>query len=192
MDAKRRQHVVLAALMAVLAVVLWWNTGERAEPAATKSRSAATAATDDNASARVEVPVVAMNLLTAGRSEPVDTGRDPFRFGSRRTTEETGGAPAGGGPAAGRGPARPMPPPAVDSGPPVPPPPPPIPLKFIGVVERPGNVRIAVLSDAQGVYHGREGDVIEGRYKIVRIGADTVEMMYVDGRGRQQIRLSGA
>jgi Tfp pilus assembly protein PilP len=74
-----------------------------------------------------------------------------------------------------------------------PPPPPPIPLKFIGIVQKQGeSTRIAVLSDGRGVYHGREGDVIEGRYRIVRIGNDSVEMVYLDGRGRQVIRLSGA
>ncbi len=190
MDAKRRQHVVLGALSVVLAAVLWWQLGRGEAPSARRAQTTAGAAAAENA-ARVDVPAVSLALLTADRSEPVDTGRDPFRFGSRRAAEVPEGASPAMAGAAGRGTARPAPPPA-DAGPPVPPPPPPIPLKFIGVVERPGNVRIAVLSDAQGVYHGREGDVIEGRYRIVRIGADTVELMYVDGRGRQQIRLSGA
>lgn len=191
MDAKRRQYVVLGTLIVVLAAVLWWRLGPREATAVRQARTTAGAGAAEN-SARVEVPAVALGLLTAERSEPVDTGRDPFRFGSRRVADDSeGAAPAMTG-VAGRGVARPAPVPPAETGPPVPPPPPPIPLKFIGVVERPGSVRIAVLSDAQGVYHGREGDVIEGRYRIVRIGADTVELMYVDGRGRQQIRLSGA
>lgn len=191
MDAKRRQYVVLGALLVALVAVVWWQVGGRTSPATAATRSVTTTAAD-TAATRVDVPAVSLPLLTAARSEPADTGRDPFRFGSRRVAEESGDPSTGRVTAGGRGTARPTPPPVVDIGPPVPPPPPPIPLKFIGVVERPGNVRIAVLSDTQGVYHGREGDVIEGRYKIVRIGADTVELMYVDGRGRQQIRLSGA
>ena len=78
-------------------------------------------------------------------------------------------------------------------GPPPPPSLPPIPLKFIGVVgpsDQPQ--KIAVLSDGRGVYYGREGEAIEGRYRIVRIGADSIEMSYLDGRGRQTIRLSGS
>jgi hypothetical protein len=66
-------------------------------------------------------------------------------------------------------------------------------MKFIGVVEAVSPAqRIAVLSDARGVYEGREGDVIEGRYRIVRIGQESIEMAYLDGRGRQTIRLSGS
>jgi hypothetical protein len=69
---------------------------------------------------------------------------------------------------------------------------PPIPFKFIGILEVPGQSRrMAILSDPRGVYHGREGDIIEGRYRILKIGTESVEMAEVDGRGRQTIRLSG-
>ena len=50
----------------------------------------------------------------------------------------------------------------------------------------------SILSDGRGIYQGREGDIIEGRYRIVRIGLESVEMTYLDGRGRQTIRLSGS
>jgi len=74
-----------------------------------------------------------------------------------------------------------------------PPPPPPIPYKFIGLVESGPAKRIAVLSDGRSLpVYGREGDIIEGRYKIVRIGAESIEMEHIDGRGRQTIRLSGS
>jgi hypothetical protein len=77
--------------------------------------------------------------------------------------------------------------------PPPPQGPPPIPLRFIGLVDAPGQTaRLAVLSDGRNVFHGREGDIIDGRYRIVRIGVESIEMSYVDGRGRQTIRLSGA
>ena len=78
----------------------------------------------------------------------------------------------------------------MPAGPPPPPSVPPIALKFIGIVEATEHSQtIAVLSDGRGVYHGREGDIIEGRYRILRIGAESIEMAYVDGRGRQTIRL---
>ena len=74
-----------------------------------------------------------------------------------------------------------------------PPPPPPIALKFIGTVEQaPSRLKLAVLSDGRNVFYGKEGEVIEGRYRIVRIGAESIEMVYVDGRGRQTLRLSGS
>ena len=79
------------------------------------------------------------------------------------------------------------------SGPVEPPPPPRIPLKYIGDMTDPKNAgkRIAILSDSLGTYHGREGDVVEGRYRIVKIGVESIELAYLDGRGRQTIRQTG-
>lgn len=70
--------------------------------------------------------------------------------------------------------------------------PPPIPLRFIGIVEASERgTKVAVLSDGRDVFYGREGDVIDGRYRIVRIGVESIELEYLDGRGRQTIRLTG-
>jgi len=83
--------------------------------------------------------------------------------------------------------------PAVVPPPPAgPPPPPPIALKYIGMVERENGVKWAILSDGKSApQHGKEGDVIDGRYRIVKIGLESVELTYVDGRGRQTVRLTG-
>jgi hypothetical protein len=135
--------------------------------------------------------VVELARLEATRSEPVDSGRDPFRFGSgSRRASTSDGTSSGFAPASRlRDPQAEI----VPAEPPGPPPPPPITLKFIGIVRKTGqDAPIAVLSDARGIYHGREGDLIEGRYRIVRIGNETIEMTYADGRGRQLIRLSGS
>ena len=52
--------------------------------------------------------------------------------------------------------------------------------------------RIAILSDGRGnVFYGKEGDIIEGRYRVLKIGPDTAELSFLDGRGRQTLRLSG-
>jgi hypothetical protein len=48
-----------------------------------------------------------------------------------------------------------------------------------------------VLSDGKATMHGRDGDIIDGRYRIVKIGVESIEVTYVDGRGRQVIRLTG-
>jgi hypothetical protein len=49
-----------------------------------------------------------------------------------------------------------------------------------------------VLSDGKVVVHGKEGAEIEGRYRIVKIGEESLQIEHVDGRGRQTIRLSGS
>ena len=110
--------------------------------------------------------------------------RNPFRFERARTP----GAPTG--PSRTR---RIVAAPPQPVGPPPDPPPPPIPLRYIGFVEpKDGLGRIAVLSDGRGtVIDGKEGDVIEGRYRLLRVGNDSADLVYLDGRGRQTIRLSG-
>lgn len=135
--------------------------------------------------AREDVPVVDVKIeqLEDRRAELTDAERNPFRFETR--TAPT--APSRGGAA----PARDVPvPPSAPAGPP---PPPPISLRFIGLVEAPTQAgRVAIMSDGRGnVFYGKEGDIIEGRYKVIRIGADAAELSYLDGRGRQTIRLSG-
>jgi hypothetical protein len=69
--------------------------------------------------------------------------------------------------------------------------PPPIPLKFLGIVTRGNGVRWAVLSDGKRQVYGRETDIIDGQYRIVSIGTESIELSYADGRGRQTVRLSG-
>jgi hypothetical protein len=81
--------------------------------------------------------------------------------------------------------------PPVPAGPPPPPPIPPITLKFIGVISSDSIGKIAGLSDGKFVYRGREGQTIEGRYRIVKIGEESIQIEYINGTGRQTIRLSG-
>jgi hypothetical protein len=79
----------------------------------------------------------------------------------------------------------------VNTGPPPPPPLPPIPLKFIGTMEQ-GNRKVAIFSDGRGLpLYGKEGELVLGQYRIVRIGVESVVMEYADGRGRQTIPMRG-
>jgi hypothetical protein len=129
------------------------------------------------------VEEVALSKLEAPWPEPVSGHRNPFTM------------QADPPPQAARAETSLPPPTAVvtqPTGPPPPPPLPPITLKFIGVLSGPTQVgRIAALSDGKFVYHGREGQIIEGRYRIVRIGEESIQVEYADGRGRQTIRLTG-
>jgi hypothetical protein len=73
----------------------------------------------------------------------------------------------------------------------MPPPPPvipPIPLKFMGTVEK-GNLKLAALTDCKGsTFYGKDGDPIDGRYRLVKIQTESVVMQYMNGTGT---RLSG-
>lgn len=88
----------------------------------------------------------------------------------------------------GSGRAAAAPPPAEL--PALPPPPPPIPLRFVGLAET-AMGKVASLSDGKFVYNAREGDVIEGRWRVVKIGTESLVIERVDGTGRQTLRGPG-
>lgn len=133
------------------------------------------------------LPVVSLGDLNTEKVEPTGGPRNPFRFqaagagpGARpgggtvpSARSIAGGAPQAVPVSAGAGPLS-------------------IQLKFIGTLDADSLGRVAVLSDGEFVYHGRAGDVIEGRYRIVRIGVESIELETVDGTRRQTIRLTGS
>jgi len=186
----RRQIVLLAALVAVLAGVLgwqFWPSAEMADPAAGARRApAGRPGATAPAGTEMQPPEVRLSALDQSPPSPNAGLRNPFRFRADPAQEaaEGGGRPA-------TGPVVPLP---VEPGPPPgPPPPPPIPYKFVGTLSSPSTGgRVAVLSDGKFVYYGREGDIIEGRYRLVKIGEESLQIEYADGRGRQTLRMSGS
>ena len=125
----------------------------------------------------LQPPVVALPPL----------GRDPFQF------RAVAAASSGTRTAGLAGPAISAPSVQLAPLPTGPPPLPLIPLRHIGVIDAPHEPgRVAMLSDGRGgLMQGREGDIIEGRYRVLKVGLDTLEIAYADGRGRQTLRLSG-
>lgn len=184
MTFTRRQRLLLGVLIvAGGAAFLMWMFGG---PSTGTSSAASSPAGRGATGARGDAPVtdVKLDLLQREHGPLRGPDRNPFRFERR----EVAGAPA----RTGR-PVRQVALPPQPEGPLPPPPPPPIPLRFIGFLQpRDGAARVAVLSDGRGnVVDGKEGDVIEGRYRLLRIGNDSADLIYLDGRGRQTIRLSG-
>lgn len=202
MDRKTRsQATLLAVLLLVLAGVVVFRVVPALAPApaapssTTAAAPVAPPATSSPAAPRrrgeaapvdISQTAVRLDALSDEPPGPIPPERNPFRFGQGRAAAPTGGA-------------RPVrvvdtppafvPPPPVPTGPP---PPPPIPYKFIGLVSAAPTGKVAVLSDGKGVYHGREGEIVEGQYRIVQIGEESVQIEYADGRGRQTIRLTGS
>lgn len=178
----RRGLLMGGGLLAVLVIGMWALWPATPPPAATAPARAAQGATQGAAAEPEPVAPVKLEALAAERAVPGDTSRNPFRYQQRAV------AP----PPRSAAPPEPVtsepPKPVAPSGPP---PPPPITLKFIGILERANGVKWAVLSDGKVVMHGRDGDIIDGRYRIVKIGTESIELTHVDGRGRQVIRLTG-
>ena len=76
------------------------------------------------------------------------------------------------------------------SGPPPLPPPPPINLKFYGFASKPGEPKKIFLSEGEDIFVASEGDIIDRRYKIVRISPTSVEVEDVLNNNRQSIPLT--
>jgi hypothetical protein len=180
-EKSRKQLTVLGVLVTVLVVVMFVMS-RREGPAGGAARPSNQPGRGTAQTATLSVADVNLEALKAEHGDLEAPERNPFVFRPKPPPPP---------------PPRPAAPPQpVEVAPPVPsgpPPPPPIPLKFIGVMEIPGqNAKYAVLSDGRGgTYHAREGQTVLGQYKLIKIGAESAEMSYVDGRGRQTLRLSG-
>jgi len=199
METERRRQILLGALAVVLALVVyraWPRTSAAPGPASNQRRAAAPAAagtTGTNAHAQrtnppggQTAPDVHLEALEAEHPKPGAADRNLFRFKPKAPPppppQPPMTRPVETAPAA----------PEIPTGPPPPPPPPPITVKLIGVLDRADKTKVAVLSDGLGQPQiGKEGEVVFGRYRILKIGVESIEMAYLDGRGRQTIRLSG-
>jgi hypothetical protein len=178
-DRPRRQFIVLGVLLVALAGLIVYNLdgSQQAAAPATTSNAPRPQRGRQAPATTAEALDLRIESLSQAKPAPEESDRNPFRF-------------------------RPPPPPpapkslpqveapVVDPNPPEAPPPP-IPLKFIGVFEAARVGKVAALKDERGVYHAREGEIIVGQYRVVRIDVESIVLEYADGRGRQTIRLSG-
>ena len=178
---QRKQIATLAVLLIIAAAVLYYQFGGgvTAEVASPASNTA-------GATQGAPIPQGALpEPLKLASLEPVpeDTGgaRNPFGFGV---------PPRPPAPPAPPTPPRPAPtPPPQPTGPP---PRPQIPVKFLGVAEDPSRPGKLVSLSINGiVILAREGDVVDGRYRLLKIGAESIVMSYLDGQGQQTIRQTG-
>ena len=186
MHPKRQREIALAIAAILLIAVAVWTVRRSTAPPAAAAPGGATASSTQPQS-KHPIAEIDLEALEAKRSEPEESDRNPFRFKPKpapppsaavvRQQQQQQAAAAA----------------QAAAGPSEPPPPPRIPLKYIGEMSDPTKTghRVAILSDARGVYYGREGDIVEGRYRIVKIGVESIELAYLDGRGRQTIRQTG-
>jgi len=195
---QRRRLFVLLGLLAIASVVLYyqWTGSETAAPAVTTARptgpvdrimNETTAAKPGQKpapgaplpGAQVPEPLKLAQLENKVPDEP-NAERNLFRFGQPPPPPPP--------------PPRPVvvAPPPVDPGPPPPPPIPPILLKYSGYIKDPDGRERAFLVDKSGVsFQAVAGDVVDGKYKLYRVSATSVEMSWLNGTGRSKIQLTG-
>lgn len=99
-------------------------------------------------------------------------------------------------------PPPPPPPPKVDQpiiapGPPPPPPyPPPIDLQLKGITKQSADTpSVAYFKDPKApadsrTLSGSEGQIMDGKYKLLKVGTESVIVSYVDGSGQKTILIS--
>jgi hypothetical protein len=181
MAPNRRKLILLGGLLAVLAPTLYYTTLPRTAGSTASASNQRATRQARNEKAPSMAPDVNLEALAAARPKPRDGHRNLFRFRPPPPPPPP--------------PPRPAPPPVltpVVTGPPPPQPIPPIPLRLVMTFTQGSGPRIATLSDSYGrQMSGKEGDTIEGRYRILRVTESSVEMVYLDGRGRQTLRAGG-
>ena len=188
-SARPRPWLLVAlGLAVVLALFSWLAPGKSAAraPAASNPRTARARSVETLDPADLDVRLEALKQPRPGTES---SDRNPFRF----YVPPPPPPPPPVNPKGARGGAEdPVTPPP----PPLPVGPPPITLKYIGWMDVPkagevGTYKVAAFSDCRTTMRAREGEIIAGQYRLVRIGVESVVMEYVDGQGRATIRMSG-
>ncbi|HEY7516515.1 MAG TPA: hypothetical protein VIC87_18635 [Vicinamibacteria bacterium] len=172
---KPRERVLLGLLALVLVFVAYSRL--RSSPLSPAAVRRAEAASPGEA-----VPRIDLARLTQERPETTAGRRNIFDYGVPPTPPPTPPPPAT------------APPVAEDMAPTPPPVPrlPPLNLKFIGSVENAKGVRVAVLlTDRNEVLTGQPGQVVANRYKISKIGFESVDLEEVGSGQVRRIPLRG-
>jgi hypothetical protein len=166
-------------LLGILAVILlaggyFRSRSSQLSPSAARLRSADSPAES--------VPRIDLARLTQERPATTAGQRNIFDYGVPPTPPPTPPPPS-------------TTPPVTEAMAPTPPPVPRLPalnLKYIGSVENAKGVRVAVLlTDRNEVLTGQPGEVVANRYKIAKIGFESVDLEEVGSGQVRRIPLRG-
>jgi hypothetical protein len=198
--AENRTKVIAASVLGLLAVILvgyelsGWFTGNSSSAAAPLS----TTSTD------LEKPPArtprAVKPAKGSKVPKQDTARnlDPtLRLDLLRASEDTKYQGTGRNifkmfveiPHVVKSPVQPQEP-QVAKGPPPPAPPPPSNLKFYGFATPQNGIKRIFLIKNSDVFVAKEGEIVDRRYKVVRISPNSVEILDVLSNNRENIPLT--
>ena len=174
---RRRQIVVLCVALPAALGLLWYELRPAPAPATAKPPASNTQ-TRAGAQTQMKLPdPVKLGSLEPVPDEPTE-GRNLFRFGEH--------------PPPPRPPQPAYVPPPQPVGPPPPPPgPPPIPIKATGRYSMPDGKIMVQLRDPQSgaTFIAGEGQIVDGRYRVLKIGLESVVMAYLDGTGQRTLEI---
>ncbi|HEX5216172.1 MAG TPA: hypothetical protein VFV98_11965 [Vicinamibacterales bacterium] len=175
---RRSQLTRLGVMLVILAALGVYQFGLSSSPVAPATVPLNVAAPGAIAPTTQPTPIGLEKLEIV--AENAAAGRNPFGYGQPPPPP----AP----------PPMPAPPPPVQTAPPPPPVPqaPDIPLKLImlGQIVT-GGPAVATLKDTQtnALYLAVEGQIIDGRYKLAKVGQTSVIVSYLDGSGQKMLPL---
>ena len=173
----RRTWFLLAILGFIALLAVLSRGGSDGGPAVKPAPGRAPAARSQGKRSASAKPVDEIVELMPVEPENVpskyEPGRDPFRFYQPPPPPPPPPQPA---PKAAPQPVAP----AAPKAPPEPakPQPPPLTLKYLGSFG-PADRPIAVFSGDDDIYNAREGDVIDGKFKVVHIGYESADLAFV-------------
>jgi hypothetical protein len=183
----RKQVIALAALGGIAVLLLayeYWPSSPSVLPSASQATSAAARPGMRRTASGRMVPVAeprldpTLDLKLLSQSEEIKyagNGRNIFVVGSMPIPK-----PKGNG--------------TLDKqaiqGPPPPPPLPPITLKFFGFANRPGETKKVFLAEGEDVFIAAEGDIVNRRYRVLRISPNAVDVEDVINNNRQSLPLT--
>ncbi len=169
----RYKLLILAALVVVFLAVNFRSFFGGSAPSAPASATASSARTGRP---ETRIPDADLRLQSLEPSErPTDSaaGRNIFEYGHRPAPEGTVAKVK-----------------VEDPGPPPPPPPPPPPVRFYGFAEGSASgARRVFLTDGEAVFVARQGDVILRRYRLTRIGNDSIDIEEISGANRWTVKM---
>jgi hypothetical protein len=186
----RKQLIALAVLggIAVLALAYeFWPASSSSAPEATKLPAALAKPAMRRTSSGKMVPVVeprldpTLDLNLLARSEEIKyagNGRNIFVAGSSPSIEP----PKGHGVTDQQQSATLIAAPQVQA-------PPPITLRFFGFANRPGESKKVFLEQGGDVFIAAEGDIVNRRYRVLRISPNAVDVEDVINNNRQSLPL---
>jgi len=162
----------LGVIALLLVVRAYFSNASQAAPATTTARS--TAKANPKAISSLD-PTLRTDLLRASEQTKYEgKGRNIFLAEAEPLPEV-------------KQPVMQEPPKPVDQGPP---PPPPINMKFIGFASKPGEQKKIFLMQNEDVFVATEGEIVNRRYKVVKINPNSVEIEDVLNNNHQSIPLS--
>ena len=174
---KRRRELIMAAAGVAALALVYSVAGGRDRPVTAPTGGGR----GGRASAEPELPRVDLDRVRAADARPAAGRRDVFSFGPEPRVEL---------------PPPPSPGPDFDTEPtptpvPTPTPLPPLTVKYIGSLEKKGLKVAFFLTEKKEVVSGQPGETVMNRFRVVRIGFESVDVQQVGADQVQRLPLKG-